>query len=66
MPFQLGSRGFRADLPAGLQLPPQQWHAKVTVTVTGALETYALRLPGWSMRTVVYGAPRRAPVPATR
>ena len=38
----LGDRGFRADLPPGLQLPLQQWHAKVTVT--GMLDTYTLRL----------------------
>jgi hypothetical protein len=28
----LGDRGFRVDLPPGLQIPLQQWHAKVTVT----------------------------------
>ena len=38
----LGDRGFRADLPPGLQLPLQQWHAKVAVT--GVLDTYTLRL----------------------
>jgi hypothetical protein len=38
----LGDRGFQADLPPGLQLPLQQWHAKVTVT--GVLGTYTLRL----------------------
>jgi hypothetical protein len=38
----LGDRGFRADLPPGLQVPLQQWHAKVTVT--GSLGTYTLRL----------------------
>jgi hypothetical protein len=37
-----GDRGFRVDLPPGLQVPLQQWHAKVTVT--GALERYMLRL----------------------
>ena len=26
----LGDRGFRADLPPGLQVAVQQWHAKVT------------------------------------
>jgi len=40
----LGDRGFRADLPPGLQMPPQQWHAKVTVS--GVLGIYRLRLPG--------------------
>jgi hypothetical protein len=38
----LGDRGFRADVPPGLQVPLQQWHAKVTVT--GMLDTYTLRL----------------------
>jgi len=38
----LGDRGFRADLPPGLQLPLQQWHAKVTLP--GVLDTYTLRL----------------------
>jgi hypothetical protein len=38
----LGDRGFRADLPPGLALPLLQWHAKVSVT--GALDTYFLRL----------------------
>jgi hypothetical protein len=38
----LGDRGFRVDLPPGLAVPLQQWHAKVTVT--GALGRYALRL----------------------
>jgi hypothetical protein len=38
----LGDRGFRADLPPGLGVPLQQWHAKVTVT--GSLGPYVLRL----------------------
>jgi hypothetical protein len=38
----LGDRGFRVDLPPGLQIPLQQWHAKVTVT--GARGSYTLRL----------------------
>jgi hypothetical protein len=38
----LGDRGFRVDLPPGLQVPLQQWHAKVTLT--GALDRYTLRL----------------------
>jgi hypothetical protein len=38
----LGDRGFRVDLPPGLQVPLQQWHAKVTLT--GALGQYMLRL----------------------
>ncbi|HTS97201.1 MAG TPA: FHA domain-containing protein [Streptosporangiaceae bacterium] len=40
--YLLGDRGFRVDLPPGLGVPLQQWHAKVTVT--GALDRYALRL----------------------
>jgi hypothetical protein len=38
----LGDRGFRVDLPPGLQVPLQQWHAKVTLS--GALDSYTLRL----------------------
>ena len=38
----LGDRGFRVDLPPGLQVPLQQWHANVTLT--GALDCYTLRL----------------------
>jgi hypothetical protein len=38
----LGDRGFRADLPPGLQIPLQQWHAKVVLN--GALRRYTLRL----------------------
>ncbi len=38
----LGDRGFRVDLPPGLAVPLQQWHAKVSVN--GALDTYTLRL----------------------
>jgi len=40
--YLLGDRGFRVDLPPGLAVPLQQWHAKVTVA--GALNRYALRL----------------------
>ncbi len=38
----VGDRGFRVDLPPGLQVPLQQWHAKVTLN--GALNNYTLRL----------------------
>ena len=38
----LGDRGFRADLPPGLQIPLQQWHAKVILN--GTLRRYTLRL----------------------
>jgi hypothetical protein len=37
-----GDRGFRVDLPPGLGVPLQQWHAKVTVA--GSLDRYVLRL----------------------
>jgi hypothetical protein len=42
----LGDRGFRADLPPGLQVPLQQWHAKVTLNGALARYTLRLRLPG--------------------
>jgi predicted component of type VI protein secretion system len=42
----LGDRGFRADLPPGLQVPLQQWHARVTVTGMLGVYTLRLRLPG--------------------
>jgi hypothetical protein len=38
----LGDRGFRVDLPPGMQVPLQQWHAKITLN--GALASYTLRL----------------------
>ena len=38
----VGDRGFRVDLPPGLQVPLQQWHAKVTLN--GTLDRYVLRL----------------------
>jgi hypothetical protein len=38
----LGDRGFRVDLPPGMAVPLQQWHAKVTLA--GALDHYTLRL----------------------
>ena len=40
-----GDRGFRADLPPGMRLPLQQWHAKLRLT--GGLGNYTLlvRLP---------------------
>jgi hypothetical protein len=42
----LGDRGFRADLPPGLAVPLQQWHAKVTVNGVLGIYTLRLRLPG--------------------
>ena len=41
----IGDRGFRVDLPPGLQVPLQQWHAKVTVSGTLGNYTLRLRLP---------------------
>jgi hypothetical protein len=38
----LGDRGLRVDLPPGLQVPLQQWQAKVIVS--GVLNQYTLRL----------------------
>jgi hypothetical protein len=38
----VGDRGLRVDLPPGLQVPLQQWQAKVIVS--GALSQYTLRL----------------------
>jgi hypothetical protein len=38
--------GFRADLPPGLQVPLQQWHAKVTADGVLGLDTPRLRLLG--------------------
>lgn len=37
-----GDRGFRADLPPGMRMPVQQWHAKIRLQ--GLLDSYTLRL----------------------
>jgi hypothetical protein len=37
-----GDRGFRVDLPPGMQIPVQQWHAKVRMQ--GVFDSYTLRL----------------------
>ncbi|MBO0824248.1 MAG: hypothetical protein J2P27_10390 [Actinobacteria bacterium] len=42
MLYVSGDLGFRADLPPGLRLPLQQWHAKVRLE--GILDSYVLRL----------------------
>jgi hypothetical protein len=52
----LGDRGFRVDLPPGLGVPLQQWHAKVTVN--GALARYTLRLRLPALDDVPDPAPR--------
>ena len=42
MLYLTGDRGFRADLPPGMGLPLQQWHAKVRLD--GVLDSYTLRM----------------------
>jgi hypothetical protein len=42
MLYLAGDLGFRADIPPGMALPLQQWHAKVRVD--GVLDSYTLRL----------------------
>jgi hypothetical protein len=42
MLFLSGDRGFRADIPPGMALPVQQWHAKVRLD--GLLDSYTLRV----------------------
>jgi hypothetical protein len=44
----IGDRGFRADLPPGLQVPLQQWHAKVAVS--GTLGNYTGELTAADLR----------------
>jgi hypothetical protein len=40
--FLTGDKGFRADLPPGMALPLQQWHAKVRLD--GILNSYTIRV----------------------
>ncbi len=42
MLFLSGDKGFRADVPPGMALPLQQWHAKVRLD--GLLSSYTLRI----------------------
>jgi hypothetical protein len=42
MLYLAGDLGFRADIPPGMALPLQQWHAKVRID--GALDSYTLRI----------------------
>jgi hypothetical protein len=42
MLYLSGDLGFRADLPPGMRIPLQQWHAKVRLD--GLLDTYTIRL----------------------
>jgi len=43
--FVTGDRGFRADLPPGMALPLQQWHAKLRLTGGAGNYTLLVRLP---------------------
>jgi hypothetical protein len=45
MLYLSGDRGFRADLPPGMRIPLQQWHAKVRVDGVFSAYTIRLRLP---------------------
>jgi hypothetical protein len=42
MLYLTGDLGFKADIPPGMPLPLQQWHAKVRID--GALDSYTLRV----------------------
>jgi hypothetical protein len=42
MLYLAGDLGFRADIPPGMAMPLQQWHAKVRVD--GVLDSYTLRV----------------------
>lgn len=42
MLYLVGDRGLRADLPPGIAMPLQQWHAKVRID--GMLDSYTLRM----------------------
>ncbi len=43
--YLTGDRGFRVDLPPGMAIPVQQWHAKVRLTGVHGDYTLRLRLP---------------------
>ncbi len=42
MLYLAGDLGFRADIPPGLAIPLQQWHAKVRLD--GVIDSYTLRI----------------------
>jgi len=42
MLYLVGDLGFRADIPPGMALPLQQWHAKIRLE--GVLDSYTLRV----------------------
>jgi hypothetical protein len=54
-----GDRGFRVDLPPGMRIPVQLWHAKVRLH--GVLDTYTLRLRLPDLDDVPDGAVELAP-----
>jgi hypothetical protein len=55
-----GDRGFRADLPPGMRLPVQEWHAKVRLQGVIADYTLRLRLPDLDDLSDVEGQPGQA------
>ena len=55
-----GDRGFRADLPPGMRLPVQEWHAKVGLQGVLADYTLRLRLPDLDDVSDVEGQPGQA------
>ncbi len=55
-----GDRGFRADLPPGMRLPVQEWHAKVRLRGVLADYTLRLRLPDRDDVSDVEGQPGQA------
>jgi hypothetical protein len=55
-----GDRGFRVDLPPGVQVPVQQWHAKVRLQGMWDSYTLRLRLPDLDDQHDQDGEPARA------
>lgn len=55
-----GDRGFRADLPPGMRLPVQEWHAKVRLQGVLADYTLRLRLPDLDDISDIEGRPGQA------
>jgi hypothetical protein len=51
MLYLSGDRGFRADVPPGLRIPLQQWHAKVRLDGLHCSYTIRLRLPHFDEET---------------
>jgi hypothetical protein len=66
MLYLSGDRGFQVDLPPGMQIPVQQWHAKVRLQGVFNSYTLRLRLPDLDDTPDQDGQPGRAslkPVP---